>query len=167
MMKKIIVLTILLLTVFTTIAVSQTRRKSTVRRKTTTAKKIVQKVKAPTDLNCAATKTASGLIYTVTQSNSAGQQLKAGDTVIVNYTGLLTSGAKFDSSLDGGQPFRFSLGAGRVIKGWDEGFQKLRVGEKAILTIPPQLGYGERGAGGGEIPPNATLIFIVEVIGVQ
>ena len=75
------------------------------------------------------------------------------------------SGVKFDSSLDRGQPFKFKLGEGRVIKGWDEGIAKLRVGEQATLIIPPQLGYGERGAG-GVIPPDATLIFIVELIGV-
>ena len=87
--------------------------------------------------------------------------------MIVNYTGLLGSGVKFDSSLDRGQPFNFPLGMGRVIKGWDEGIAKLRVGEQATLIIPPQLGYGERGAGGGAIPPNATLIFLVELIGIK
>ena len=97
--------------------------------------------------------------------SSAGQAPRAGETVVVNYTGLLGSGLKFDSSLDRGQPFKFKLGAGRVIKGWDEGIAKLRVGEQATLIIPPQLGYGERGAG-GVIPPDATLIFIVELIGV-
>lgn len=89
-----------------------------------------------------------------------------GETVIVNYTGLLTSGVKFDSSLDRGEPFSFPLGMGRVIKGWDEGIAKLRIGEQATLIIPPQLGYGERGAG-GIIPPNATLIFIVELLGIK
>ncbi len=109
--------------------------------------------------------TASGLTYIVTK-NGTGAQLKAGDTIIVNYTGLLTNGTKFDSSLDRGEPFSFPLGAGRVIKGWDEGFQKLHVGDHAILTIPASIGYGSRGAG-GVIPPDATLIFIVEVIGVK
>jgi FKBP-type peptidyl-prolyl cis-trans isomerase len=86
--------------------------------------------------------------------------------VIVHYTGLLGTGVKFDSSLDRGTPFTFPLGAGRVIKGWDEGIAKLRVGEQATLIIPPQLGYGERGAG-GVIPPNATLIFLVELVGIK
>ena len=111
------------------------------------------------------TRTPSGLIYIITRS-SVGQAPRSGETVVVNYTGLLGSGMKFDSSLDRGQPFKFKLGAGRVIKGWDEGIAKLRVGEQATLIIPPQLGYGERGAG-GVIPPDATLIFIVELIGVE
>ena len=109
--------------------------------------------------------TESGLTYIITQRGT-GAQLKDGDNVIINYTGLLTDGTKFDSSLDRNEPFSFPLGAGRVIKGWDEGFAKLRVGDHAILTIPPSIGYGARGAG-GVIPPDATLIFIVEVIGVK
>lgn len=113
----------------------------------------------------AAVTTASGLTYIITEPG-AGAQLKAGDTVIINYTGLLTNGLKFDSSLDRGEPFKFPLGAGRVIKGWDEGIQKLRVGDRATLIIPPAIGYGSRGAG-GVIPPDATLIFIVEVMGVE
>lgn len=109
--------------------------------------------------------TASGLTYIVTKAG-AGEQLKAGDNVIVNYTGLLTNGQKFDSSQDRGEPFSFPLGAGRVIKGWDEGVQKLRIGDHATLIIPAAIGYGERGAG-ANIPPGATLIFIIEVIGVK
>ncbi|MCY7376774.1 MAG: FKBP-type peptidyl-prolyl cis-trans isomerase [Pyrinomonadaceae bacterium] len=113
----------------------------------------------------AAVTTATGLTYIVTKQG-AGAQLKAGDNIIVNYTGLLTNGLKFDSSLDRGEPFSFPLGAGRVIKGWDEGFAKLKIGDHATLIIPPSIGYGARGAG-GVIPPDATLIFIVEVIGVK
>ena len=113
----------------------------------------------------AAVTTESGLTYIITKKGD-GAQLKAGDNIIVNYTGLLTNGAKFDSSLDRGEPFSFPLGAGRVIKGWDEGFSKLKVGDHATLIIPPSIGYGARGAG-GVIPPDATLIFIVEVIGVK
>ncbi len=109
--------------------------------------------------------TASGLTYIVTKAGT-GAQLKAGDNVIVNYTGMLTNGQKFDSSLDRGEPFSFPLGAGRVIKGWDEGVQKLRIGDHATLIIPAAIGYGERGAG-ADIPPGATLIFIIEVIGVR
>jgi FKBP-type peptidyl-prolyl cis-trans isomerase len=111
------------------------------------------------------TKTPSGLLYVITR-RSTGQLPRSGETVIVNYTGLLGSGVKFDSSLDRGEAFKFKLGAGRVIKGWDEGIAKLRVGEQATLIIPPQLGYGARGAG-GVIPPEATLIFIVELMGVE
>jgi len=115
--------------------------------------------------NPAAVTTESGLTYIVTRRGD-GAQLKAGDNIIVNYTGLLTNGTKFDSSLDRGEPFSFPLGAGRVIKGWDEGFQKLKIGDHATLIIPPAIAYGERGAG-GVIQPGATLIFIVEVIGVK
>ncbi len=113
----------------------------------------------------AAVTTESGLTYIITKKGT-GAPLKVGDNIIVNYTGLLTNGLKFDSSLDRGAPFSFPLGAGRVIKGWDEGFGKLKVGDHATLVIPPSIGYGARGAG-GVIPPDATLIFIVEVIGVK
>ncbi|HTM58331.1 MAG TPA: FKBP-type peptidyl-prolyl cis-trans isomerase [Candidatus Udaeobacter sp.] len=99
------------------------------------------------------------------------QDLKVGDgavaengtTVSVHYTGWLTDGTKFDSSVDRGQPFSFHLGAGQVIRGWDEGVRGMRVGGKRKLTIPPDLGYGAAGTPGGPIPPNATLIFDVEL----
>jgi FKBP-type peptidyl-prolyl cis-trans isomerase FkpA len=93
-----------------------------------------------------------------------GPEAQKGQTVAVHYTGWLTDGKKFDSSVDRGQPFSFALGAGRVIKGWDEGVAGMKVGGKRKLTIPPQLGYGERGAGGGLIPPNAELIFEVQLL---
>jgi FKBP-type peptidyl-prolyl cis-trans isomerase len=109
--------------------------------------------------------TASGLQYEVLREGN-GPVAKAGQTVSVHYTGWLTNGTKFDSSVDRGQPFDFPLGAGRVIKGWDEGVAGMKVGEKRKLTIPSNLGYGERGAG-GVIPPNATLIFDVELLGIQ
>jgi peptidylprolyl isomerase len=109
--------------------------------------------------------TASGLTYVITQHGS-GRLPQPGETVIVNYTGLLGNGNKFDSSLDHGKPFEFQLGAGRVIKGWDEGIAKLHVGDQATLIIPASIGYGARGAG-GVIPPNATLIFLVELVGIK
>jgi len=87
----------------------------------------------------------------------------AGQTVSVHYTGWLENGTKFDSSLDRGSPFEFPLGGGQVIKGWDEGVAGMKAGEKRKLTIPSNLGYGTRGAGGA-IPPNATLIFEVQMI---
>lgn len=102
-----------------------------------------------------------------TQPGTGEQTVKAGDTVSVQYTGKLTDGKKFDSSYDhGGQPFSFKVGAGQVIKGWDQGLLGAKVGEKRTLTIPPDLGYGAAGAG-GVIPPNATLLFDVEVVSIQ
>lgn len=109
--------------------------------------------------------TASGLKY-VDQVIGTGEVAVAGKTTTVHYTGRLENGTKFDSSVDRGQPFSFPLGAGRVIKGWDEGVQGMKVGGKRKLTIPSDLGYGARGAG-GVIPPNATLIFDVELLGVR
>ena len=108
--------------------------------------------------------TASGLQYwdiTV----GTGATAATGKTVKVHYTGWLTNGKKFDSSIDRGEPFAFSLGAGQVIKGWDEGVAGMKVGGKRQLKIPPELGYGARGAGNA-IPPNSTLIFDVELLDV-
>ena len=92
-----------------------------------------------------------------------GKVAEANQKVSVHYTGWLTDGTKFDSSLDRSDPFSFPLGGGRVIRGWDEGVQGMKVGGKRKLTIPPQLGYGSAGAG-GVIPPNATLVFEVELL---
>ncbi|WP_293766490.1 FKBP-type peptidyl-prolyl cis-trans isomerase [uncultured Aquitalea sp.] len=92
-----------------------------------------------------------------------GAEAVAGQEVTVHYTGWLTNGSKFDSSKDRFQPFSFPLGAGHVIKGWDQGVAGMKVGGKRKLTIPPELGYGARGAG-GVIPPNATLVFEVELL---
>jgi len=180
-MKKTFLAVFLIMTVCG-LSLAQTKRSTVQRKKTVTSKRAavkkserpaikrprrrkIRKMKNNPTNNPAAITTVSGLTYIVTK-HGTGAQLKAGDDVIVNYTGLLTNGAKFDSSLDRGQPFSFPLGAGKVIKGWDEGVQKLRVGDHATFVIPPSIGYGERGAG-GVIPPGATLIFIIEVVGVK
>ena len=96
----------------------------------------------------------------------SGAEAVAGKNITVHYSGFLTDGTKFDSSLDRNDPFSFRLGAGQVIKGWDEGFAGMKVGGKRKLTIPSHMGYGKRGAG-GVIPPDATLIFNVELLGVD
>lgn len=109
-------------------------------------------------------KTASGLEYIEVQAG-AGAQAEAGKMVSVHYTGKFQNGNVFDSSITRGEPIVFELGAGRVIKGWDEGIAMMKVGGKAQFIIPPELAYGERGAG-GVIPPNATLVFDVELVSV-
>ena len=172
-MKKSIFAVFIILAVCASVSLAQTKKRTvkrttvkrvTTKKGTTTRTKTITKMtNNPT--NAAATTTASGLTYIITKRGD-GAAVKAGDNVIVNYTGMLTNGAKFDSSLDRNEPFSFPVGAGKVIKGWDEGLQKLRVGDHAILTIPASIGYGSRGAG-GVIPPDATLIFIIEVLGVK
>lgn len=113
--------------------------------------------------------TPTGLKYSDTQVGT-GADAVSGKSVSVHYTGWLdengNKGKKFDSSVDRGQPFQFKLGAGMVIKGWDEGVAGMKIGGKRTLMIPSQLGYGPRGAG-GSIPPNANLIFDVELLGVN
>ena len=109
--------------------------------------------------------TASGLTYQYLAVGE-GEEAVKGMQVTVHYTGWLTDGTKFDSSKDRDEPFDFPLGAGHVIKGWDEGVAGMKVGGTRKLTIPPSLGYGSRGAG-GVIPPNATLVFDVELLGVE
>ena len=167
-MKKSIFAVFLIIGICAGFSFAQTKKRTVSRTGKATTKST--KIKSATTkkmtnpLNSSAVTTASGLTYIITQKGT-GAQLKTGDNVIINYTGLLTDGTKFDSSLDRGEPFSFALGAGEVIKGWDEGIGKLRVGDRATLIIPPALGYGARGAG-GVIPPNATLIFEVELLGV-
>ena len=109
--------------------------------------------------------TGSGLKYEDLVTGE-GDVAEVGQQVSVHYTGWLTDGSKFDSSVDRNQPFEFSLGRGMVIRGWDEGVAGMKVGGKRKLTIPPQLGYGAQGAG-GVIPPNAVLVFEVELLGVR
>jgi peptidylprolyl isomerase len=115
------------------------------------------------------TKTKSGLQY-LDDKEGTGESPKTGRVCVMHYTGWLwendAKGKKFDSSVDRGQPFEFTIGVGEVIKGWDEGVASMKVGGKRRLLIPPDLGYGARGAA-GVIPPNATLLFEVELLGVK
>lgn len=134
-----------------------------------------RKVEAPSDDSKTSTSTATDVTnqFMITNGLQAeilkegsGAGARAGNTVSVHYTGWLTDGTKFDSSLDRGQLFSFTLGAGQVISGWDQGVVGMKIGEKRKLTIAPELGYGAAGAG-GVIPPNATLIFEVELFAIQ
>jgi len=121
---------------------------------------------SPTKVEGKPKSTASGVQYWDLKAGT-GVTATNGKTVTVHYTGWLASnGKKFDSSVDRGQPFMFQLGAGHVIKGWEEGVAGMKVGGKRQLRIPPELGYGARGAG-GVIPPNATLLFDVELLDVS
>ncbi len=164
-MKKSIFAVFLIIAVCAGASFAQTKKRTVRTTKRTTVKKTTNKKMTEKSIKQQAVTTASGLTYIITKHGD-GVAIKAGDSVVVNYTGLLTNGAKFDSSLDRNDTFSFKVGAGQVIKGWDEGLQKLRVGDHATLIIPSSIGYGSRGAG-GVIPPDATLIFIIEVVGVK
>ena len=129
------------------------------------AEKAKKAKKAIDALKKGAKVTSSGLAYKIIKKGT-GAKAEAGKTVSVHYTGKLSNGTKFDSSYDRNQPIEFELGRGRVIKGWDEGISLLNVGSKATFIIPPDLAYGARGAG-GVIPPNATLIFDVELVEIK
>ena len=133
---------------------------------TSAKKSAAPNTNAPTKVAGEGTKTPSGLIYWDIRVGN-GDTAKEGSHVRVHYTGWLTSGKKFDSSVDAGKPFDFTLGNGEVIKGWEEGVAGMRVGGKRQLRIPPDLAYGADGTPGGPIPPNATLIFDVQLLGVQ
>jgi FKBP-type peptidyl-prolyl cis-trans isomerase FkpA len=111
-------------------------------------------------------KGAGGLVIDDVRAGQGATAVK-GKLVSVHYTGHLTDGTKFDSSYDRGQPIDFHLGAGEVIAGWDQGIEGMKVGGKRKLTIPPELAYGARGTPGGPIPPNATLVFDVELVAVR
>lgn len=120
---------------------------------------------APTKVTGDGVKTADGLQYWEIRVGT-GQVAKDGDHVKVHYTGWLTTGKKFDSSVDAHQPFDFTIGKGEVIKGWEEGVAGMKVGGKRQLRIPPELGYGASGTPDGTIPSNATLIFDIQLLGI-
>ena len=134
--------------------------------KTYLAKQEAEAAKKLEELKAGMSKTASGLLYKISKSNPEGKAPKAGDIVAVHYAGKLTNGKEFDNSFKRGEPIEFSVGVGQVIKGWDEGILLLKEGETATFLIPSELGYGARGAG-GVIPPNAWLIFDVELVKVK
>jgi len=168
-MQSPIIITLFLLIAAMTIfeAHGQTGKRRTARRRS--ARPTVALPPPPVKTSPAgavATTTPSGLTYLITRHGN-GRRPKAGEIVVVHYTGTLSNGVKFDSSRDRNDAIAFKLGAGRVIKGWDEGVAHLRVGDQAVLVIPPQIGYGSKGAGNGVIPPDATLIFIIEVVDVK
>ena len=121
---------------------------------------------APTKVTGEGVKTPSGLIYWDIRVGN-GATAKEASHVRVHYTGWLTTGKRFDSSVDAGKPFDFTIGNGEVIKGWEEGVAGMRVGGKRQLRIPPNLGYGAEGTPGGPIPANATLIFDIQLLGLQ
>jgi FKBP-type peptidyl-prolyl cis-trans isomerase len=128
--------------------------------------KTVASTAAPAHVTGPGVKTDDGLQYWDTRVGN-GQTAKEGSHVRVHYTGWLTNGKKFDSSVDAGKPFDFTIGNGEVIKGWEEGVTGMRVGGKRQLRIPPALAYGADGTPGGPIPPNATLIFDIQLLGVE
>ncbi|MBC7383108.1 MAG: FKBP-type peptidyl-prolyl cis-trans isomerase [Bacteroidia bacterium] len=165
MYKKLIIGIIAFLSLNTAIAQQKTKpanAKKTKNKTATTKRKssVNAANKTTTILNQEYT-TASGLKYRVTELGT-GKQVSVGDKVTVHYTGKLTNGTKFDSSKDRNQPFIFKVGEGRVIKGWDEGLALLKIGDKATFVIPPAIGYGEQDM--GQIPPNSTLVFDIEVL---
>lgn len=122
-----------------------------------------ESTKIDTDIN---NSTESGKLIIEDTQIGTGREVKSGDTVVMQYKGTLTDGTKFDSSYDRNEPFTTQIGVGQVIQGWDQGIPGMKIGGKRKLTIPPDLGYGAQGAG-GVIPPNATLIFEVELLDIK
>lgn len=167
-MKSLVIMTLVL--VVTAIPHVEARGQTRRHRRAPSGRSVKGDVERRTALTtphtASATTTTSGLTCLITRQGQ-GRQPRAGEIVVVHYTGTLSNGVKFDSSRDRGEPIAFKLGAGRVIKGWDEGIARLRVGDQAVLVIPPQLGYGSKGVGDGLIPPDSTLIFVVELVDVK
>jgi FKBP-type peptidyl-prolyl cis-trans isomerase len=147
----------------TAIAIAQTAAKTAAKNPAAPAR---PNTNAPTKVTGDGVKTDSGLRYWDIRVGT-GEVAKEGSHVRVHYTGWLTTGKKFDSSVDANQPFDFTIGNAEVIKGWDQGVAGMRVGGKRQLRIPPELGYGAEGTPGGPIPANATLIFDIHLLAVQ
>jgi FKBP-type peptidyl-prolyl cis-trans isomerase len=142
---------------------AQTQAQAQAQQQTQQQQQLPQSTNQPTQAQ-----NSMGLEIKTTQPGTGDQVTKAGDTISVTYTGKLTDGTVFDSTdKQGGTPFTFTLGQGMVIKGWDQGLLGMKVGEQRTLTIPSELGYGAQGAGGGAIPPNATLIFDVQLVSIK
>lgn len=155
-MNRYIATVIVILSLTAVFAIAQTAAK----------KATAPNTDSPTKVTGDGVKTDSGLIYWDIRVGN-GQTAKEGSHVRVHYTGWLTTGKKFDSSVDAGKPFDFTIGNNEVIKGWEEGVAGMRVGGKRQLRIPPALGYGAEGTPGGPIPANATLIFDIQLLGLQ
>jgi peptidylprolyl isomerase len=162
MKTQFLLLAALMMLVVATAGQTNTTKKATTKKPATATR---PNTNAPTKVTGEGTKTPDGLQYWDIKAGT-GPTAMRGQKVNVHYTGWLTTGKKFDSSVDAGKPFSFTLGAGEVIKGWDEGVAGMKVGGQRQLRIPPDLAYGPRGAA-GVIPPNATLIFDVQLLGVK
>jgi FKBP-type peptidyl-prolyl cis-trans isomerase len=158
MTKYVFAIIVVLLIAAAIWAQTATRKKSTIAARPNT--------NAPSKVTGEGVKMPSGLQYWDIKVGT-GEVAKEGSHVRVHYTGWLTTGKKFDSSVDAGTPFTFTIGNSEVIKGWDEGVSGMKVGGKRQLRIPPELGYGATGTPGGPIPANATLIFDIKLLGVQ
>jgi FKBP-type peptidyl-prolyl cis-trans isomerase len=155
-MNRYIAVVIVILSLTTVFAIAQSAAK----------KAAAPNTDSPSKVTGEGVKTDSGLIYWDIRVGN-GQTAKEGSHVRVHYTGWLTTGKKFDSSVDAGKPFDFTIGNREVIKGWEEGVAGMRVGGKRQLRIPPALGYGAEGTPGGPIPANATLVFDIQLLGLQ
>lgn len=162
-MKKIVI--ILLIIVVAAVLFVSIRRNRNVAVAPATSN-VTEEKKAADNQPKQETSKSMGLEIKTTKEGTGERTVKNGDNIAVHYTGKLTDGTKFDSSLDRGTPFEFMIGQGMVIQGWEQGLLGMKVGEKRTLTIPSDLGYGSRGAA-GVIPPNATLIFDVELISIK